>query len=296
MYDIQAFNCLDIGAILLMTTTKNNNKFLIESHINENSLEEIDSWVYVVLPNLDYEAHLVAIKHMLYIHENDEKSIAEDIEETDNFIKNIQGAREDYIQFLIDEQVGKFHYSVYQSAAHSMAAVGMLAPFIESIFYQAFHGIKKEVYRNNKHPNDHHRWQKDTNETWDCHFVWKNNPPQKNLVGGILQLSDATGLKKFLPEDIANTLTVLFSYRNKMFHHGFEWPIEERHRFWERTTKENWPANWLSAATSDGEPWVIYLTNEFITHCINSIEQIITGISRFVYTSLGNEKKTNRLS
>ena len=286
---IQKTNCSNTGAILLMNATKNSNNVLNEPHLDKSSSEKIGNWVYVVLPNLDYEAHLVAIKHMLHIHKNDEKSLNDDIKKIGDSIENTQDKKEDYIQYLIDEQVSKFHFSVYQSAAHSMAAVGMLAPFVESIFHQAFHGIGKEIYLENKPPNDHYRWKETINETWDCHFVWKNNHRRKDLVQGILQLSDATGLKEFLPEDIKNMLTVLFSYRNKMFHCGFEWPIEERNRFWKRKENENWPSNWLNAATIDGEPWVIYLTDGFITHCINSIEEVIREISLFVYASLEKE-------
>ncbi len=275
-----------------MTTIKGSDKFLIESQMAENASEEIDNWACVVLPNLDYESHLTAIKHMLYVHEKDEKAINEEITELDEFIENSKGSREDYIEYLIGEQVSKFHFSVYQSAAHSMAAVGLLAPFVESIFHQSFHGIKKEIYSTSKCLNDHCRWEKSILEAWDCHFVWNKNQRRKDLVKGILQLSDATGLRSFLPKDIEILLTVLFSYRNKMFHCGFEWPIEERHRFWNRNINEKWPSNWLNSATSDGEPWIIYLTDDFVTHCINSIEQIINGISRFVYASMVEEIKS----
>jgi hypothetical protein len=276
-----------------MTTINDSEEFLIESHLAESLSEDIDNWACVVLPHLDYEAQLVAIKHILDIHENDENTVAKDIKKLGDFIKKTKGAREDYIEHLIGEQISKFNFSVYQSAAHSMAAVGMLAPFVESIFHQAFHGIWKEIFSNNKRPNDHFRWEEASLETWDCHFVWTNGHWRKNLVEGILQLSDATGLKSHLPNDIETLLSVLFSYRNKMFHCGFEWPIEERNRFWIRIEKENWPSDWLSAATSDGEPWIIYLTDNFLEHCINSIEQIINGISRFVYSAMLNKIKSS---
>jgi len=34
--------------------------------------------------------------------------------------------------------------SIYQSIAHSMAAAGMLAPFIESVFRAAFRSVRRE--------------------------------------------------------------------------------------------------------------------------------------------------------
>ena len=44
---------------------------------------------------------------------------------------------------------------------------------------------------------------------------------KKDLVAGILQLCDATGLVKKLPSDLEVTLSALFIYRNRMFHDGF---------------------------------------------------------------------------
>ena len=37
------------------------------------------------------------------------------------------------------------HYSIYQNAVHSMAAVGWIAPFVESIFYQSFRSVECEM-------------------------------------------------------------------------------------------------------------------------------------------------------
>ncbi len=266
-------------------------KFLIQSEIDEILSETPDDWASIVLPHLNYEYHLSAINNLLSIHKIEDKKATQDINEISKFIKTAKGARKDYIQYLIGEQMLKFHCSAYQSAAYSMAAVGMLAPFLESIFHQSFFGIKDNFFSKNNHPNTHSRWEKDILETWDCHFVWDKNHRGKDLVRGIIQLSDATGLRAFLPQDITILLTVLFSYRNKMFHCGFEWPIEERNRFWNRIKEENWPVSWLEAATSGGEPWLIYLSDDFISHCVESIEEIINGISRYVYKISGLEER-----
>ncbi len=278
-----------------MSKSSDIRKFLMQSEVDEILSETPDDWACTVLPNLDYESHLIAIRGLLSVHKNDGIKTTQDINEIGDFIKNTKGAREDYIEHLIDEQMYKFHCSVYQSAAHSMAAVGMLAPFLESIFYQSFFGIKNNFFSDNNHPNDHSRWEKATIDTWDCHFVWDKNHRRKDLVEGILQLSNAVGLKDFLPNDLNILLKVLFSYRNKMFHFGFEWPPEERKRFWNRIKNDNWPSGWLDAATSGGEPWIIYLSDDFILHCVESIEEIINGISRFVYKISGLEKRKNEV-
>ena len=67
-----------------------------------------------------------------------------------------------------------------------------------------------------------------------------------------------------------------------MFHQGFEWPLDERKKFVSRIKKENWPVGWLDMATTDGDPWCIYLSNSFIWHCIETIEKVIESIGLFV--------------
>jgi len=233
----------------------------------------------VVLPDLDYDAQLIAIRHLLRVHENIDSELKNEIKKIEEFAKNNEGRRNEY---AVDEWVDRLHSSIYQSAARSMAAVGMLAPFMESIFFQAFYGIHKNISTTKQNQSNHIRWEQSDADKWDCHIVWDKNGRKEDLVRGIMQLSDATGLKPFLPVDIELVLTVLFAYRNKMFHRGFEWPIEERTRFWSRIKIEKWPTGWLDKATSGSELWIIYLSDEFIQHCIKTIEQIIESLGNFV--------------
>ncbi len=247
---------------------------------------EMDSrgFACVVLPELDYDAQLLAIRHLLRVHENVDREIEKEINALEESKKNSQGRLCDFFEF---EQEEKIQFSVYQSAAHSMSAVGMLAPLMESIFHQGFRGIHENLFTGEQHPSSHIRWNQSDADKWDCHLVWGRSGRKKDLVRGIIQLSDATGLKPFLPEDLEVVLKVLFSYRNKMFHCGFEWPVVERTRFWNRIENESWPANWLDKATSGGEPWIIYLSSEFIQHCIQTIEQVIASFGNFVVKKSG---------
>ena len=168
-----------------------------------------------------------------------------------------------------------------------MSAVGMLVPLMESIFYQAFHGIHENLFTEKQNPSSHIRWDQSDADKWDCHLVWGKSGRKEDLVRGIMQLSEATGLKPFLPHDIELVLKVLFAYRNKMFHCGFEWPVVERARFWSRIQNENWPTNWLEKSTSGGEPWIIYLSGEFIQYCVKTIEQLIDSLGKFVVEKSG---------
>ena len=247
---------------------------------------EMDSrdFACVVLPDLDYDAQLISIRHLLRIHETVDQELNIEIKEIEEFAKNTTGRRNEH---AVDEWVDRLHSSVYQSAAHSMSAVGMLAPLMESIFHQAFHGIHEKFFTEKQNLSTHIRWDKSDADKWDCHLVWGKSGRKEDLVRGIIQLSEATGLRTFLPDDIELVLTVLFAYRNKMFHCGFEWPVKERVRFWNRIQNEEWPANWLDNATSGGEPWIIYLSGEFVQHCIKTIEQVINSLGNFVVNKSG---------
>jgi hypothetical protein len=90
-------------------------------------------------------------------------------------------------------------------------------------------------------------------------------------------LAEATGPISHLPNDLEPTLQARFGYRNKMFHKGFEWPVKERTNFERRIPEEGWPPEWFAEATTDEAPWIFYLTDTFIDHCL-SIDQIIEGL------------------
>jgi hypothetical protein len=177
--------------------------------------------------------------------------------------------------------MNRLHESVYQDAAHSMAAVGMLAPFVESLFYQAFHGIHCRFYSGNIHPSNDQRWQQSVSDQWDCHFVWNKNRRDRNLVNGIMQLANAVELSRHLPDDLEKVLSALFEYRNKMFHCGFEWSSEDLERFHRRIKQGEWPVEWFSTAKRDEKLWMIFLTDTFIEHCLLTIEKILVGFGNF---------------
>lgn len=43
-----------------------------------------------------------------------------------------------------------------------------------------------------------------------------------------------------------------------------------------------WPQNWFSQATSDGKPWVFYLSDNFVEHCLAMVDQIFASLGAFV--------------
>jgi hypothetical protein len=233
----------------------------------------------LVLSDLDYDSQLAAIHFELRRHRQADEAFEKEIAEIDQIAKKTSGIRN---QRAVDEWVDRVHRSVYEDAARSMAAIGMLAPMMESVFHQAFQGMRRESHERLRiAPAAHARWERPAEDQWDCHYVWSNGRRSTNLVAGIMQLADATGLKAHLPSDIQHTLQALFEYRNKMFHHGFEWPVEERQRFATRISEAGWPSDWFSHASSGDKPWVFYMSEVFIQHTVRRIDLVIEGIGAY---------------
>lgn len=233
----------------------------------------------LVLPDLDYESQLAAIHHALRGHREADGALKREIAEIAEFAKKTSGLRN---QRAVDEWCDRLHESVYQDAARSMAAVGMLAPMTESVFYQAFQGIRRETLGQNRFSfGSHERWCQTQEDQWNCHYVWSKGRRNKDLVKGIMQLADATGLQPYLPQNLEHTLQALFEYRNKMFHHGFEWPLVERRKFATRIRKAGWQSDWFTKASRGDDPWVFYMSEPFIKHAMKMIDHVIEGMGKY---------------
>jgi hypothetical protein len=237
----------------------------------------------MLLPDLEYDAQLIAIHGALTLHQEASAKLANEITQLEEYARGTSGFRNER---AVDEWIDRLHGSVYQDAAQSMAAVGMIAPLIESIFYQAFRNIRKQIFSGEVPQGSHARWRLSAEDRWNCHYVWNRGRRSINLVEGIVQLADDTGLVSHLPRDLKPLLQALFEYRNKMFHCGFEWPIEERTRFDNRIAQSGWPAEWFTWATSGGSPWIFYLTATFAGRSLEAIDEIIGGVGAFAREQL----------
>lgn len=237
----------------------------------------------MVLPDLDYEAQLIAVRQLLQRHRHADEAIADEIRLLEERTRQSVGLRYEH---EVDEWVDRMRASVYQDAAHSMAAVGMLTPLVESIFYQSFHGLRREFFESVACPGSHTRWEQPAEDQWDCHFVWNRGKRTSNLVEGIFQLADAIGLSSYLPGDLKLILKALIEYRNKMFHWGFEWPVNERESLERRLAVAGWPSNWFTKATIDDKPWIFYLSDDFVQRCLTAIDLVLKGIGAYVRDTL----------
>ena len=203
--------------------------------------------IHFPLEEFNHGAQLVAIRGLLYRQERADQELSDRIKEVDEVARRTRGRANEH---AVDAWVELAEMSCYQDAAHSMAAVSMIAPLIESAFRAAFRSIGK-------------------------------NLPRRNLVKKIVKRVEEVGMKDYLPQDLEPTMSALFEYRNKMFHGGFEWSTEELKRF-ERILDENrWPPDWFSRATSDDEPWMFYMTSAFVDHCLEVAEGVVRGIEQF---------------
>jgi hypothetical protein len=241
-------------------------------------------YIYALEVDFDVDAQLMAIGGLLHRNRNADQSVRDEIKRIEEHARHLKDVEE--AEWAAADWVDQLVHSTYQDAAHSMSAVGMLAPLVETVFYQCFQSIGKRFYPATHPHKTHDRWHATHGLQWDCHFVVAHGRTHKDIVKGIFQLSDAVGLTPRFPADLKAVLSALFAYRNSMFHHGFEWPVEERERFAKRIESEGWPADWFSVATSNGKPWMFSLSDKFIRHCNKTIEQVLQAIGGFVRDEL----------
>lgn len=245
---------------------------------------EPGDYIYALEVDFDVDSQLSAIRGLLQRNRNADQSAREEIKRIEDRVKHLKDVEEQ--EWAVADWVDQLHHSTYQDAAHSMSAVGMLAPLVETVFHQCFRSIGKRFYPPTQTLKTHDRWNAAHEIQWDCHFFVANGRAQKDIVNGIFQLSDAVGLTPRLPADLRAVLSALFAYRNSMFHHGFEWPVEARERFAGRIQTQGWPTDWFSVATSDGRPWIFSLSDKFIRHCNRTIEDVLQAIGGFVRDEL----------
>ena len=230
----------------------------------------------------DLEAQLLAIRGALSRNQQSDAAVAAEIKELDEQIRTYAGGDQRYQMYLEDQWIDALHDTAFQDAAHSMAAVGMLAPFVESLFVSIFSGLREYEQSNYNASSDDPRIAASSNDFWDPHFVFDQGRRRKDIVAGIGRLARTTGLSEYLPSDYVKMLSALFAYRNKLFHLGFEWPIEEGIKFDERVKSGDWPAEWFQKATRDDEPWIFYMSDEFIRHCLKTIDEVLEGVGAYL--------------
>lgn len=212
--------------------------FIPDDRVDKSATDEFhvtdeDIALYRVLDpgdtDIDYIAQLSAAHDLLQREKVADQLLTSAIKKREEFVKNATGLLNQ--MHAEDDWLDHMYRATYQDAARSMAAVGMLAPLAESLFYHSFSGIQRILETNSVPVGSSLRPKED----WDCHYVWGKTSRRRDLAAGIIQMAEFIGLDNHLPNDVRHTLQALFMYRNKMFHWGFEWPAQQREKFSETT-------------------------------------------------------------
>lgn len=232
-----------------------------------------------LLDEFDIEAQLIAIRALLNRNRDDEARTREDIQQLDRYIRNAIHRDPEYQAHLEGQWADELHSSVFQDAAHSMASVGMLAPFVESLFVAIFQKLRAKS--SSVVPIDKRRLASD-DLFWDPRRYFDGGQAKENTPAGIQQLAKSIGLQKHLPEGYGKCLNAILAYRNNMFHNGFEWPVDRRRDFAKLMKNDGWPEEWFKKSQKGGEDWIFYMSDAFIQHCIEVIEGVLDGVGQYL--------------
>ena len=229
------------------------------------------------LIDLDLSALRLAMKSLLGRNQEADEKLRREL---DNLYKDAQQATYEPGSFDEADQDGCWlnllHDGSYQSAAHSMAAAAMLAPFVETLFVRIFGYIRDQGLC------DSPPAQK---ASWD---------PRKNKNGlfvGIEDLAKLTNLS--LPGDCHQTLDALIYYRNKMFHNGLEWEKTECNKFQKRIQERKWPEDWFIDMNLRQDSRMFCMRAEFIARCFDTMDKVIDGFGEFVRNRCQHFRKSS---
>jgi hypothetical protein len=215
------------------------------------------------IDGIDYGVQLSAIK--AFLTHSTAYVTAKDTETKDAEVKC------DGSDGSVDHVVGLYQESVYWDSAFSMAAIGQIAPYIESLF-TAFCG---EYANSSKPDKSHGRFEIARAQSFDPHYFFDGKFCRKDLTEGIFQLSEAIAIIAKMPDSFRETIICVFAYRNKMFHNGLEWPKTESAKFSRFLKEKRILEKWFGIATSGDSPWCYFMTTGFITHLLSFSEKLL---------------------
>ena len=247
----------------------------------ENLLDDRD-YLFRLLDTINWDAQLDAIRVVLARNRAAADVVTSNIKELEEEARTYRGP---YHEHIIDEHVDAIVQSSYSDAAVSLSAVGMIVPMMESVFRQSFQSLGSMYTGTKMSPPNHHRWQRarDHPKRWDCQLYFGeggNGEPKSDIISGIRQLSEAAGLLTFLEPDTMDWIEAMLTYRNRMFHGGFEWSLAERERFETLIAKQGWE-HYFKSARTNGRPWIFYLRDDIIDEMPRRMEGILDSFGRF---------------
>ncbi len=241
---------------------------------------------HLLLEGIDLEAQLAAVRSLLRRNEAADTALSKEIQDLE---RQVREAEDDCVWLVDDMRAERLQMSVYQDAANSMAAVGMLAPMFEAMFTALFRTLGAA---SSSRPKATDRAKRADADYWNPQILFGTKGRADNLVGGILQLAEDSGLKALLPKDTGKVLTALFAYRNMMFHNGFEWPADRRESFANTLESQGVPEVWFSSSKRNKEVWIYYMSPVFVERCLALVSEVLTAIGVLTTTPSSEVENT----
>lgn len=244
----------------------------------DNLLDDRD-YLSRLLDSIDWDPQLVAIRSVLERNRSAAERVSANIAELGERAATYSGPHHDH---LVDEHVDAMWRSSYSEAAVSLSAIGMIVPMAESVFSQTFQSLGSMYVAKRMEPPDHRRWQRAGQhaERWNCQWYFGRDEARNDIISGLPQLSEASGLSPYLEPDTMDWIAAILSYRNRMFHGGFEWSLAQRDQFERLIAARSWDKYFQSARTNDN-PWIFYLRDEVIDDMPRRMESLLDSFGRF---------------
>jgi len=244
----------------------------------ENMLDDRD-YLYRLVSTIDWDAQLQAIRSVIRQHRISADGVSDNIKSLEEEARTYDGP---YYDHVVDEHVDAKWRSSYSDAAISLSAIGMIVPMIETIFAQTLHALGAKYVAKGIAPPVHKRWQRagDHPQRWNVQWCFSGDDARNDIVSGLPQFSEASGLSAHLqPEDL-DWIVALLSYRNRMFHGGFEWSIPQRQMFVNLIAEREWDRYFFWSKIND-EPWICYLRDEVVDALPDRVLAILGSLGRF---------------
>jgi hypothetical protein len=260
------------------------NNFLKNDSFKEDSLKTMDDFdaSMFLLERNEIYSQLNTINRVFALVKEDENNIKSSIKKAEEAIKSNNITFVDDMQrwFYENDLIDQYYLSTYYSISHSSIYTVVLAPTFESIFDDFFRSVSikygDSILEKNSERNNLNRKQK-----WDCHIYVENGKGKKDLLNGIRQLIKDTKFYLVFPLENIDKLELLFFYRNKAFHNGFNWPQNEIRLFTKKIDEGKWERNWYSVTTSNNEPTSYYLTELYAQKCRELMMELINSIGKY---------------
>lgn len=245
----------------------------------EDLMEDRD-YLFRLANTIDWDAQLEAIRGVLHRNQMASAAVSANIDELRHEAQTYRGP---YHERIVDEHVDAMFRSAYSEAANSMAAIGIIVPMLESTYSQSLQSLGEMYVTKGMAPPAHPRWDRagQHQHRWNCQVYFdREGEARRDIIRGIRQISAATGLAAYVSAETSNWIDAMRTYRNKMFHGGFEWSLAQRDQFQAQIAERQWDGLFQSA-TTDRKPWIFYLRDEVIAEMPLQMGRILDAMGRF---------------